>query len=118
MKLLYTFLATLLLASSIIIGCRKADTISPENDMTAKTISFGNESAQHQEMASNYVSVIRDVLKAYNTSISDDIATAISWGGLQNTDSWYLLGNDTTSIINKNNQARDNNASLLLTNCK
>ncbi|MBX9779644.1 MAG: SprT-like domain-containing protein [Chitinophagaceae bacterium] len=48
---------------------------------------LGNE-AQHNEMANNYVSIMRNMLQTLNPDLSYTAANALAWGGLENTGVW------------------------------
>lgn len=63
------------------------------------------ELGQHNEMANNYVGIISRFVKNYNPAISDSMATALAWKGLQGTTAWQNRS-DTNQIINLQRIAR------------
>lgn len=67
---------------------------------------FHNQPSQsHNEMAERYVDLITDFLKSYHFNISNSMAKAIAWGGLQESDVWKTRS-DTNTIYNLNHIAR------------
>lgn len=64
------------------------------------------EIAQHNTMAENYITTMKDAIKSYNPNATDTAAVALAWGGLQQTTVWKTKS-DTTNIINMNLNSRD-----------
>ncbi len=63
----------------------------------------GNE-AQHNEMANNYLNKMAGFLKQFNPSISDSVALALAWGGLDKTKLWIdksQVAKDSINFINQ-----------------
>lgn len=46
---------------------------------------FRGNDAQHNEMAGNYVDMMKRFLKGINPNLQDDVASALAWGGLEGT---------------------------------
>lgn len=44
---------------------------------------------EHQFIAEKYILLIKNAVKAYNPSVSDEFALAISWGGLEKTKAYH-----------------------------
>jgi hypothetical protein len=64
---------------------------------------FRNNEAQHNEMASNYLNMIKNFIKGINANISNDVAEALAWGGLTKTDTWKSKSStDKAKILNIN----------------
>ena len=62
-------------------------------------------SQSHNEMAERYVVMMKDFIKTFSPSISDTMANAIAWGGLQKTSVWKNK-TDTNNIYDLNHIAR------------
>lgn len=80
------------------------------------------ELVQHTIMANNYISHFKNLIINFNPSVTDSIANALAWGGLESTTAWKN-NKDTTSIKLINQQARGVNTDstfkyLNLTKCK
>jgi hypothetical protein len=65
------------------------------------------ELAQHQEMTFRYISFMSNALNSFNSNITYHTANELAWEGLRETSLWHINYNDTTSINNTNNIARD-----------
>jgi len=48
-------------------------------------------------MASNYVIKMKNVIQSFNPNVHDSVATAIAWGGLENTTAWFAKSDTTAS---------------------
>lgn len=67
-----------------------------------------NEFVEHNEMANNYISTMKNAIKSYNSDATDAAAEALAWGGLQDATVWKAKS-DTNAIIQINLNSRDIN---------
>jgi len=74
------------------------------------------ELAHHNQIAQGYINNIKSVILTFNNNISDTMATALAWKGLQFTTAWKAKS-DTNEINRLQHIARQDNAdSTLITN--
>jgi hypothetical protein len=69
---------------------------------------YVGNNAQHNEMAANYVSIMKSALMSLNPNLSSYNAEALSWGGLQMTTVWRNRG-DSNAIYLRNTVAKRTN---------
>ena len=58
----------------------------------------GNE-ADHHEMAEKYLNSMANFLKTMNPRLSESVAKALAWGGLNKTEMWGALGDSEKNQI-------------------
>jgi hypothetical protein len=58
-------------------------------------------SAQHEAMAQHYRDIIKQALKEFDNSQTDEIYEALAWTGLKNTVAWNNLTQTKRDSINQ-----------------
>ncbi len=64
------------------------------------------DTAQHNEMANNYISKMKNAIQSFNPAVSDTIANGLAWGGLHMTTAW-MMKPDTNAVKTINLNGRD-----------
>lgn len=94
---------------------RKKQTLSPANFELQFPI-YGLystiDSAHHNQMANSYIAIMKQAIRAVNTTVTDYNAEALAWGGLEETTAW-LNRADTVGIKIRYSSARFPNRSYI-----
>ncbi|NCI45274.1 hypothetical protein [Sediminibacterium soli] len=71
----------------------------------------GTELSQHSQMAEGYIGQFKHFLSGFNSNISDSMATALAWMGLQETTAWKARSDTNELKILQHIARRDNSDS-------
>lgn len=74
-----------------------------EFDAKFPIYSSTSSNQEHQEMASNYINSIKNILQTNNPDLSDQEALGLGWVGLHDTDAWDALDSSTQANSNAAN---------------
>lgn len=72
---------------------------------------YGPANAQHYEMATNYVTFMKNTIQGLNPTLTNYNAEALAWGGLEMTTVWQSRA-DSIELVLRNKAAKYTNSTF------